>query len=224
MSEAFIDCYERVNMTDHTYSDPATLGRLIGDTIRNLRESAGLSMRELAERAGLSQPFLSQIERGLSSPSMASTYRLAQALGVRPGDLMPAVDPAGVTVVRATEGVHIPVSDQPDSAVGRALLLRDSSALEVVEYVIEPGQRADEWFESAGECGLYVISGHIDVEVVGSGTHHLGPRDFISFPAGSRDRWKTNGDQAVHLLLTTAAFLVPTKQVHSRIRAASAAS
>jgi transcriptional regulator with XRE-family HTH domain len=205
------------------HPDVDELGRLIGSTIRKLREHNGLSMRELAERAGLSQPFLSQVERGVSTPSMASTYRLAHALGVVPGDLLPATGPADVLVVRADEGLRIPVSDGPDSAEGRALLLRDTSALEVVEYIIKPGQRADEWFESAGQVGIYVISGHVDIDVAGAGTHHLGPRDFISLPGGCRDRWRTDAyDETTHILLAMAAEVTPVKQSAPRNRAVRA--
>lgn len=56
--------------------------RDIGDFIRELRSNARISLRELAERAGVSNPYLSQIERGLRKPSAEVLQQLASALRV----------------------------------------------------------------------------------------------------------------------------------------------
>lgn len=182
-------------------TEEAGLAKLVGGVVRELREKSQLSMRELAKRAGISQPFLSQIERGVSAPSMITTYRLAAALGVAPGDLLPAPITDQVTLVRADEGVRIPVADRPDAAVGRALHMRPNSPLEVIEYRIEPGQHISEWFESRGVTGVYVISGNLEIELAGLDRIHLGPRDFISHPATLRDRWHLVGNHPAHILL-----------------------
>ncbi|MFE3191994.1 helix-turn-helix domain-containing protein [Nocardia sp. NPDC059240] len=185
-------------------NDESALAALVGGVVRDLREKSGLSMRELARRAGISQPFLSQIERGVSAPSMITTYRLAAALGVTPGDLLPAPDTDRVTVVRADEGPRLPVGDRPDAAVGRALHMRPNSPLEVIEYLVEPGQFIGGWFESTGVTGVYIVTGQLDVELVGVGRIRLGPRDFVDFPATVRDRWHLVDDQPAHVLLVVA--------------------
>lgn len=68
----------------------------IGSFIRSQREAAEVSVRQLAERAGVSNPYLSQIERGLRKPSaevlgqIAKALRLsAEVLYVRAGILEP---------------------------------------------------------------------------------------------------------------------------------------
>ena len=61
---------------------PADLPRDIGEFIRDLRQSARISLRELAERAGVSNPYLSQIERGLRRPSAGILQQLARALHI----------------------------------------------------------------------------------------------------------------------------------------------
>jgi transcriptional regulator with XRE-family HTH domain len=74
----------------------------IGSFIRTQREAAQVSVRQLAERAGVSNPYLSQIERGLRKPSaevlsqIAKALRLsAEVLYVRAGILEP-VQPSQV--------------------------------------------------------------------------------------------------------------------------------
>jgi transcriptional regulator with XRE-family HTH domain len=52
----------------------------IGSFIRSQREAAEVSVRQLAERAGVSNPYLSQIERGLRKPSAEVLSQIAKAL------------------------------------------------------------------------------------------------------------------------------------------------
>jgi transcriptional regulator with XRE-family HTH domain len=58
------------------------LPRDIGQFIRDLRHNARISLRQLAEQAGVSNPYLSQIERGLRKPSAEVLAQLASALRV----------------------------------------------------------------------------------------------------------------------------------------------
>ena len=54
----------------------------LGDYLREQRQSARLSLRQLAELAGVSNPYLSQIERGLKKPSAEILQQLAKGLQV----------------------------------------------------------------------------------------------------------------------------------------------
>ena len=58
------------------------LPRDIGGFIKDLRSKAGVSLRQLAEQAGVSNPYLSQIERGLRKPSAEVLQQIASALRV----------------------------------------------------------------------------------------------------------------------------------------------
>src|SRR5260370_36364709 len=54
----------------------------LGDFIRRRRKLANLSLRQLAEKTRLSNPYLSQVERGLHQPSMRVIKLLSEALNV----------------------------------------------------------------------------------------------------------------------------------------------
>jgi transcriptional regulator with XRE-family HTH domain len=54
----------------------------VGEFIRNQREVASMSVRKLAELAGVSNPYLSQIERGLRKPSAEILQQIAKALQI----------------------------------------------------------------------------------------------------------------------------------------------
>jgi len=73
----------------------------LGEFIAGQRQAAQLSLRQLAEQTGISNPYLSQIERGLRKPSAEVLQQLAKALRVsaetlyvRAGILDPAEHPA----------------------------------------------------------------------------------------------------------------------------------
>ena len=61
---------------------PKDLPQDVGEFIRDLRQTAKISLRQLADRAGVSNPYLSQIERGLRKPSAEVLQQLASALRV----------------------------------------------------------------------------------------------------------------------------------------------
>ncbi len=80
----------------------------VGSFIREQRERANLSLRRLAERAGVSNPYLSQIERGIRNPSAEILKRLSRALEISAETLYTRAGliedgPAAPTVVDAIE-------------------------------------------------------------------------------------------------------------------------
>jgi transcriptional regulator with XRE-family HTH domain len=83
------------------------ISRDIGGYIRAQREHAQVSMRELARTAGVSNPYLSQIERGLRKPSAEILQQIAKGLRIS----------AEALYVRA--GI---LDEKPASAVGDAVL------------------------------------------------------------------------------------------------------
>jgi transcriptional regulator with XRE-family HTH domain len=63
-------------------SDQEARSSDLGEYIKSHRERANLSLRRLADRAGISNPYLSQIERGIRRPSAEILKRLSRALSI----------------------------------------------------------------------------------------------------------------------------------------------
>ncbi|WP_405116006.1 helix-turn-helix domain-containing protein [Micromonospora sp. NBC_01405] len=83
----------------------------VGGFIRDLRRNAKISLRQLAEQAGVSNPYLSQIERGLRRPSAEVLQQLASALRVS----TPAMYlRAGLLDDKEGQGVLAAVAVDPD--------------------------------------------------------------------------------------------------------------
>jgi transcriptional regulator with XRE-family HTH domain len=80
----------------------------LGDVIRRQRERAELPMRQLASMVGISNPYLSQIERGLRAPSEQVLHAIAAALRTTADGLLdlaahstaePPIEPAVLTAI-----------------------------------------------------------------------------------------------------------------------------
>ena len=88
----------------------------IGEFIRDLRHSARISLRELAERAGVSNPYLSQIERGLRKPSAEVLAQIAGALRVSTPLMYLR---AGLLNEKEGQGVLAAIAADPDLTVAQ---------------------------------------------------------------------------------------------------------
>ena len=95
-------------------TDPRELPRDIGTFIRDLRRNARISLRQLAEQAGVSNPYLSQIERGLRKPSAEVLHQLAGALRVSTPLMYLR---AGLLDSRDGQGVLAAIAADPDLTV-----------------------------------------------------------------------------------------------------------
>jgi transcriptional regulator with XRE-family HTH domain len=168
----------------------------LGTRVRELRHERGLTLKALGRRAGLSHPFLSQLERGLARPSVASVERIAGALGVPVGALWAAPRPESAQIVRAHEGIK--------QAPGVRELWADASGLRVREW--QGGDRS--WPEDAetasGQVLLYVVRGAIEVDLAGT-VHSLTAGDALKFDGAVRHRLRRSGPVTTRALYVAAA-------------------
>lgn len=71
-----------------------SIEQLLGDVIRAQREELGLSQEELAFGCGLHRTYISQLERGIKSPTVRVLFALAKALETTPARLIEQVSNA----------------------------------------------------------------------------------------------------------------------------------
>ena len=82
---------------------------------------------------------ISMIENNRARPSIATLFKLASALGMRPQDLLPTEGTFDVTVVAAGGGVPVRISEASVADDGRVLVSGPDRLLEVTEYELHPG-------------------------------------------------------------------------------------
>ncbi len=198
VNAATVDVVDKPAIAEVT-ADP--LRTAVGVAIRRARHASGMSMRDFATRCGLSQPFVSAVERGMSTPSIATLYRMAEVLQTEPSALLPTRPSGSIQIIRAGEGEQVPSSDRPGSAVGRVLLADPDRHLEIYEYVIAPEDDLDVWYEHPGNVVLHLIEGRLLVEFSGLPTATLGPGDCLVHPGPVPRRWSVLGAEHVRLFL-----------------------
>ncbi len=181
------------------------LGQQIGAAVKAIRLKQGLSGRKLAAAADVSQPFLSQLEAGRTSVAIATLYRLAAALDVRPSDLLP--DPGTgdrVEVFQASELNRMPVSELPNATTARTAYRGGRRITELGDFRIEPGPDVDEWFESADDAVIYVIEGSLQVELKDRPSVILHTGDVMFHSAWVQTRWRLASESPARVILVAA--------------------
>jgi transcriptional regulator with XRE-family HTH domain len=161
----------------------------LGRKVRSLRESRGMSLKDLAKQAGVSESFVSQIERGVANPSVASLRRLAEALGSSVGALFQGPETGG-RLVRVQDRARLvdPARRWEDFLVTP----REAKRLQVILSVIEPGEGSgDEPYshDSDEECVL-VLRGTLEFHV-GDESYLLTKGDSLLFESRTA-HWNRN--------------------------------
>ena len=141
-------------------------GLQVGPRIRELRRAQGLTVAELATRAELTPGFISQLERNLTSVSLASLARICEVLGVTIGHLADAVP--GVVVYRRDEQ---PVAEPGLQDQEHRLLVTRERRFNATRSRIAPGAGAGE--------GLYTLPADVELIYVLAGSLELRVNDEV---------------------------------------------
>ena len=136
----------------------------VGERLRAIRRSRRCTLRTVADRSGLSESFLSQVERGRSSASIASLRRIADALGVSIADLFELDSVPSPKVLRRGERPGLAFG-----VLGRKLLLtpRRLENLEVFVGELEVGGStgAQPYAHGDSEELFYVVAGTVELQL-----------------------------------------------------------
>lgn len=139
----------------------------VGATLQRLRLARGLTLEDLSRIAGVSKSMLSQIEREKANPTIAITWRLANALGVQIGELLSS-EVRTAELIRVVDAHEIPTL--PGQHAGYSLRILGPMDLagkyEWYELTLAPGgELASQAHDPGTGEHLTVITGTIELEV-----------------------------------------------------------
>ena len=178
----------------------------LGSRIRALRQARHLTLRDVAERSGVTESFLSQVERDVTSPSIATVQRIARALDLSIAQLFVEQPELGRVVRReARRRVEYPGLQ----AVDEFLTANDAGRLQVILSTIEAGGGTgpEPYTHESDEEVVLVLSGVLDLWV-GDEHYVLREGDAITYPS-RLPHWNMNhGDRPAVVLfcLTPPSF------------------
>ena len=177
----------------------------IGKRLRAARIRTGRTLSDISQRSDLSESFLSKLERGLSSASIASLIQLTDILGLSLHDLFDEevnAQRTKLTIHRA----HSNLSQEMDTNGYRWRHLGGGATRDQMEvfYLIFPLENKMETFVShTGQECCHVLSGEIYF-FVGDERHHLRAGDTIFIDSEQPHRAENAAIEEAHVLMTIA--------------------
>jgi transcriptional regulator with XRE-family HTH domain len=186
----------------------------LGTALRRLRGVAQLSLRALAEKTGFSASFLSQVENGQASPSIASMERIAAALGVTMAQIFDGLEPANASppVIRAVARVTLN-SEWSKARIEALSLTGPGSRLEPVLLTLAPGGTSGTRpYSSNREEFALVMEGTVVLTLKGreqrgggpEQRHELRSGDAATIRVGIARRWQNLSRAPVQILIVSA--------------------
>jgi transcriptional regulator with XRE-family HTH domain len=181
-------------MFPHT-EDKTSAALALGSKIRALRKRLQRTLDETATVAGISKPFLSQVERGLATPSITSLAGIARALNVTVQYFVETPTEAK-SVRRADELKFFGFADSAN-LFARLTNVASDRQLDAILVRLPAGQPPSEVTTHAGEEFLYVLRGEIALNLEGT-TFVLRPGDSAHYASTVPHGWaNTAGDETV---------------------------
>jgi transcriptional regulator with XRE-family HTH domain len=178
----------------------AALASVIGERVRQERQSRGWTLDHLAKTAGVSRRMVVSVEQGAVNPSVGTLLRLSDALGVGLPALVEPPEPAPVKITRRGEGATL----WTGQIGGRGILVAGTTPPDVVElwdWTLEPGDLHSSEAHASGTKELvYVLQGSITV-VVGDESVTLDVGDAVAFPGDVAHSYANPGPQPARFSL-----------------------
>ncbi|HEU4917723.1 MAG TPA: XRE family transcriptional regulator [Acidimicrobiia bacterium] len=186
----------------------------IGDRLRTERTKAGISQRELARRLGLSASLISQLESGLSKPSVGTLYAIVTELDLSLDKLLRGDDNPRRSDLDADSGgaggvasplVHPEDRKSIDLASGvrwEQLTSDTEHGVDFLHAIYEVGGAStpdESLMRHHGREYGYVVSGKMGIQL-GFEVFELQPGDSIAFDSTEPHRLFNMGDEPVHAI------------------------
>lgn len=133
----------------------------IGGRVLALRTGHGWSTRDLAERVGVARPVVSAVEEGTRLPTISLLYRLAKALQVAPGELLPGSGD------RPRIDVILPTTDCPESPTAQVIGGGPGNPTQTYLFELPAGEDDGGFVGHPGDELVVVMEGEVVCSVLG---------------------------------------------------------
>jgi transcriptional regulator with XRE-family HTH domain len=176
----------------------------VGARLRQLREERKLSMRSLATASGLSANALSMIERGKTSPSVSTLYKLADAMGVPITSFFGEQSTRQpVIFVRNQERSRVPFSRGVWEGLGGE---KFSGRVEPFMLTLESGvSSGPHTMTHSGHEFVFCLRGQLDYFIENE-VYTLTSGDSLLFTAQLSHRWRNPGKTVTNALIVLSGF------------------
>ena len=156
----------------------------IGAKIRNLRNQNGLTQEELADRTELTKGFISQMERGLTAPSVSTLLDIVECLGTNLSDFFHEENELQIVYPKED---YFEKEDEHKNSITWLIATAQSRSMEPILVQLQPGQSMPEDKPHEGEEFGYVLDGEIRLHY-GEDVYTVRKGDSFIFPANRKHK------------------------------------
>ncbi|APG09175.1 transcriptional regulator with XRE-family HTH domain [Bradyrhizobium elkanii] len=175
----------------------------LGETVRLLRQRAGLSIQDVATKTGLSNGMISQLERARAMPSIRTLRLLSIALDVPISYFFETTDPADVQRYIVRKNSRRLLRLTASGVVKEALTPADEGQLELYELTLNPGASSGtDFLQHTGEKAGYILSGSLRLWLDNQ-AHLLEAGDSFRFPSIVPHMFDNPTQQAARVIWVT---------------------
>jgi transcriptional regulator with XRE-family HTH domain len=176
----------------------------VGSRLKELREMRNISMRTLATKSGLSANALSMIERGKTSPSVSTLYKLADAMGISITAFFGVeTDKKQVVFIKSDERTRMAFTRGVFEALGGEQF---AGRVEPFMLTLESGAASGpHTIAHTGHEFVFCLRGELDYQVEKE-IFHLSAGDSLLFAAQLKHKWKNAGKTVTNALIVISGF------------------
>jgi len=176
-------------------NNPDLAAQRLCQRVIELRQQNGLTLDQLAGTSGVSRSMLSQIERGQANPTLAVTYRIAQAFGLSIGELVddPSARPA-IEIIHGNDPGNL-FRDDEQCQIRTLSPLHMEKNIEFYELRVQTGCALDSAAHFEGTRELFTVSrGSASLEA-GETSCELAAGDSAHYRADVEHCIRNTGDE-----------------------------
>jgi len=176
----------------------------VGSRLRELRTERGMSMRGLGRASGLSTNALSMIERGKTSPSVSTLYKVATALNV-PITAFFRMEPQRQEIVfcKADQRTRIPIPRGQWEGLGGEIFI---GGVEPLMLTLQAGANSGRFgMIHSGHEFVFCLDGQLEYEVEEQ-RFLLESGDSLIFAAQLQHRWRNPGQTPAKAVIVLSGF------------------
>jgi len=172
----------------------------LGEMLRKTRKEKGVNLTELAEKTGYTKSFISQVEKNKTSPSLSSLFRITEALGISPQEILHEESSSERIMVRKNER-EIYYHKKSKAKLEFLFSKNPRRKMEPLFINLKVGGCSDSYSHEGEEFGT-ILKGKLEL-TVGDETYHLKEGDCVYFSSHIKHHWKNNGPEEVIALWVT---------------------
>lgn len=174
---------------------------LIGKRVRSIRRRTGATLEQLAARTGLNKGYLSRIESGEKSPSIATLLKLSAELDVPTSQLFgEEVDDSDIHIFRGKSGKRTAKAPEVVSLSG------NKPPTGLTTFLLRPSDRFEEEkrAEHSGTEGAFVVEGSVELQF-SDRVVALSQGDYVQFPGHLTHQVRRTSPRATVLIVVSDA-------------------